>query len=189
MPVFNCTCISVMFPKHDNDYTVFENPIYSNLQLTVNGTNMPDEVVDTQGARFLHQSLVASDLASGLECTEEFEDSLVMAKNVAGDGTRYHNSLSDGTSFMWNVQTERNHAGYTFDGIDSNGQNIPIQIRGQPIFTGEGKDTYYYVDAADDNVHPPPPQIWLCRDTHFVVSTEGVKYEPFVTPEGSQSAN
>ena len=189
MPVFNCTCISVMFPKHDNDYTVFENPIYSNLQLTVNGTNMPDEVVDTQGARFLHQSLVASDLASGLECTEEFEDSLVMAKNVAGDGTRYHNSLSDGTSFMWNVQTERNHAGYTFDGIDSNGQNIPIQIRGQPIFTGEGKDTYYYVDSSDPNVHPPPPQLWLCRDTHFVVSTEGVRYEPFVTPEGSQSAN
>ena len=87
---------------------------------------MPDEVVDTQGARFLHQALVASDLASGLECTEEFENSLVMIKNTAGDGTRYRNCLSDGTSFMWNVQTERNHAGYTFDGIDSNGQNIPL---------------------------------------------------------------
>ena len=73
--------------------------------------------------------------------------------------------------------------------IDSNGQNIPIQIRGQPLFTGQGKDTYYFVDSEDNNVHPPPPQLWLCRDTHFVVSTEGVRYEPFVTPEGSQTAN
>ena len=188
MPVFNTSCISIMFPKHDNDYTVFENPIYSNLQLTVNGTNMPDEVVDTQGARFLHQALVASDLASGLECTEEFENSLVMIKNTAGDGTRYRNCLSDGTSFMWNVQTERNHAGYTFDGIDSNGQNIPIQLKGQPIYTGKN-DTYYYVDPDDSNVHPPPPQIWCCRDTHFVVSTEGVRYEPVSTPAGYETTD
>ena len=32
MPVCNTTCISIMFPKYDNDYTVFENPIYNNLQ-------------------------------------------------------------------------------------------------------------------------------------------------------------
>ena len=179
MPVSNTTCISIAFPKHDNDYTVFENPIYSNLQLTVNGRNIPDEVVDSQGARFLQQQLIASDLAGGLECTKEFEDSIVMAKNTS-DGTRYANCLSDGTSFLWNLQTERNNAGYTFDGIDSNGQNIPIQIKGQPIYTG-ANDTYYNVNA-DGSQHPPPPQIWLCRDTYFLVSTEGVKYVAFGTP-------
>ena len=42
MPVSNCSCISIMFPKHDNDYTVFENPCYDNLQLTVNGRNLSD---------------------------------------------------------------------------------------------------------------------------------------------------
>ena len=81
LPVYNTTCISVMFPKHDNDYTIFENPIYSNMQLTVNGKNMPDEVVDSQGARFLQQQLIASDLSGGLECTKEYEDSMVMIKN------------------------------------------------------------------------------------------------------------
>ena len=180
MPVCNTTCISIMFPKYDNDYTVFENPIYNNLQLTVNGKNMPDEVVNSQGARFLQQQLIAGDLSGGLECTKEFEDSIVMAKNTS-DGVRYHNSLSDGTSFMWNVQTERNNAGYTFDGIDSNGQNIPIQIKGQPLYSGIN-DTYYNVNAAG-TVHPPPPQIWLCRDTYFLVSTQGVVYEAFSTPE------
>lgn len=179
MPVSNTTCISIAFPKHDNDITVFENPIYSNLQLTVNGRNIPDEVVDSQGARFLQQQLIASDLSGGLECTKEFEDSIVMAKNTS-DGTRYANCLSDGTSLLWNIQTERNNAGYTFDGIDSNGQNIPIQIKGQPIYTG-ANDTYYNVNA-EGTQHPPPPQIWLCRDTYFLVSTQGVQYEAFSTP-------
>ena len=179
MPVTNTTCISIMFPKYDNDYTVFENPVYNNLQLTVNGKNMPDEVVSSQGARFLQQQLIASDLSGGLECTKEFEDSIVMAKNASG-GTRYANSLSDGTSFMWNVQCERNNAGYTFDGIDSNGQNIPIQIKGQPLYSG-ANDTYYNVNAAG-TIHPPPPQIWLCRDTYFVLSSAGVQYEAFSSP-------
>ena len=180
MPVCNTTCISIMFPKYDNDYTVLENPIYNNLQLTVNGKNMPDEVVNSQGARFLQQQLIASDLSGGLECTKEFEDSIVMAKNTV-QGTRYNNCLSDGTSFMWNVQCERNNAGYTFDGIDSNGQNIAIQIKGQPLYTGIN-DTYYNVNAAG-TIHPPPPQIWLCRDTFFILSTEGVVYEAFATPK------
>ena len=180
MPVCNTTCISIMFPKYDNDYTVLENPIYNNLQLTVNGKNMPDEVVKSQGARFLQQQLIASDLSGGLECTKEFEDSIVMAKNTV-QGTRYNNCLSDGTSFMWNVQCERNNAGYTFDGIDSNGQNIAIQIKGQPLYTGIN-DTYYNVNAAG-TIHPPPPQIWLCRDTFFILSTEGVVYEAFSTPK------
>ena len=183
MPVTNCCCISIMFPKHDNDYTIFENPIYQNLQLTVNGRNMPDEVVDSTGARFLQQMLIASDLDGGLECTKEFEDSIVMDRNTS-DGTRYVNCLADGTSFMWNVQCERGNAGYTFDGIDSNGQNIPIQIKGNPKYTGL-YDTYYNV-TADGTVHPPPPQIWLCRDTYWLASTNGLKYVGFSTPDDKQ---
>ena len=183
MPVTNCSCISIMFPKHDNDFTVFENPIYHNLQLTVNGKNMPDEVVDSTAARFYQQQLVCSDLDGGLECTKEYEDSMVMAKNTS-DGTRYLNSLSDGTSFMWNVQCERGNAGYTFDGIDSNGQNIPIQLKGNPKFTGPN-DTYFNVDV-EGKVHPPPPQIWLCRDTYWLASTNGLQYVSFGTPENKQ---
>ena len=184
MPVSNCSCISIMFPKHDNDYTVFENPVYDNMQLTVNGRNFPDEVVSTQGARFLQYQLIASDLSGGLECTKEYEDSIVMAKN-ATNGTRYTNSLSDGTSFMFNIQCERNNAGYTYDGIDSNGQNIPIQLKGNPIYTG-ANDTYYNVNA-EGTQHPPPPQIWLCRDTYFIASIDGLQYVSTGSPEGSQA--
>ena len=54
LPVSNLSCISIMFPRHDQDYTVFENPYYNNLQLTINGRNIPDETLDTTEARFLH---------------------------------------------------------------------------------------------------------------------------------------
>ena len=67
---------------------------------------------------------------------------------------------------------------------DSKGQNIPIQIKGQPIYTG-ANDTYYNVKS-DGSVRPPPPQIWLCRDTYFLVSTNGVRYVSNDTPASKQ---
>ena len=87
-----------MFPRHQQDYTVFENPCYNNLQLTINGRNVPDEVVDTTDARFLHYQLVASDLDKNIQCTKEYEDSIIMAKNDAS-GNRFKNTLSDNTAF------------------------------------------------------------------------------------------
>ena len=184
MPLFNTTSITVVFPKHANDYTCFDNPIYHNVQLTINGQNYPDEPVSTLGARFLQYQLVASELDGGIQCTKEFEDSLTMDRNKA-DGGKYKNTLSDASSFMLNIQTERSRGGYLFDGLDSNGQNIPIQIRGQPIYTGVN-DTYFNFDETGQN-HPPPPQIFMCRDTFFTVDTQyGLIYHPTGVPEGSQ---
>ena len=183
-PLNNTTSISVMFPKHSNDYTCFDNPIYHNLQLTINGKNYPDEPVSTLGARFLQYQLVASELDGGIQCTKEFEDSLTMPKNK-DDGTRYKNTLSDASSFMLNIQTERSRGGYLFDGLDSNGQNVPIQIRGQPIHSGDG-DTYFNCDETGKN-HPPPPQVFFCRDTYFTVDIhDGLVYHLKGCPPGSQ---
>ena len=80
-------------------------------------------------------------------------------------GNRYKNCLSDGTGFMWNVQLERGGTGFCYDSFDSNGLNVPIQIRGQPVYNGTN-DTYYNVDA-DGTIHPPQIQMWLYRDTYF----------------------
>ena len=99
-----------MFPRHDQDYTVFENPCYNNLQLTINGRNVPDETLDTTEARFLHY---------------------------------------------------------------------------QPFYSGDN-DTYYNVDA-DGTTHPPQIQMWLCRDTYFIASTDSMRYISTGSPEGSQA--
>lgn len=184
IPLMNVTTMSIMFPKHGNDITVFENPIYQNCYLTIAGTNYPDEPLTTIGSRFLEQQLVASDLDSNtLLCTKEFEDSMTMSKNSAG-GTRYSNTLSDGTSFIYNVQTERSNAGYCYDGLDSNFGNVQIQINGQPMYTG-ANDTYYNVDSSG-LAHPPPVQLWLTRDTWFSLDLNGLRYHDKTTPPGSQ---
>lgn len=189
MPLSNCTCISIAFPRHDNDYTVFENPFLQNLQLTINGRNVPDEAVSSTGPQFLHEQLVASDLDGGLQTTKEYEDSLTMTRNNETTQARFENKLSDNTSFLWNVQLERNGAGYCWDGFDSAGMNIPIQIKGNPIYSGgenNVNNTYYVPEPDTPTYHPPPPQIWSCSDTYFVATTEGLRYVDGAPP-GSQA--
>jgi len=63
---------------------------------------------------------------------------------------------------------------------DFNGQNIAIQLKGNPIYSGNN-DIYYNIDAAGSR-HPPLPQLWLCYDTYFEVSASGVKYISDQTP-------
>ena len=98
---------------------------------------------------------------------------------------KYKNCLSDGTSFMFNIQCERNGAGYTYDGFDSNGQNIAIQLKGQPIYTDDN-DTYWNFNNDGGKTTPPPPQIWCCRDTYFLASVNGLQYFNCDSPPNSQ---
>ena len=169
----NVTSLSIVFPKHANDLTVFENPVYDGLQLRINNKNYPDKTLSTLGAEFLQLQLIASDLDGSIECTKEFEDSYCQDRN-ATDGTRYTNTLSDCSSFMWNVQLERNGGGYFFDGFESHGANIPIELVGKPIYSGN-QDTYYNVDTSGNN-HPPAPQCWSCKDTFILLTNGDMKF-------------
>jgi hypothetical protein len=183
----NVVMISAMFPKRSNDYTVFENPIWENVNLKVNGVQYPDEVVTTVGGRFLEDQLVAAELDGVLECTKEYKDSYCQEKN-APDGARYENTLSDTTAFMFNVQTERSGAGYCFDGLDTKGQNVDIQLEGTPIFKGVN-NTYYNCGPIGNvtSVHPPQPECWICKDTFFVAGDFGMVYKKDDYPYGSQA--
>ena len=169
----NVTSLSIVFPKHANDLTVFENPVYEGLQLRINNKNYPDKTLSTVGAEFLQLQLIASDLDGPIECTKEFEDSYCQDRN-ASDGTRYTNTLSDCSSFLWNVQLERNGGGYFFDGYESHGANIPIELVGKPVYSGS-PDTYYNVDASG-TVHPPAPQCWSCKDTYILLTNGDMKF-------------
>ena len=110
-----------------------------------------------------------------------------MARNNS-NGVRYKNCLSDGTSFMFNIKTERNGAGY-YEGYDSYGQNVAVQIKGQPIYTDDN-DTYWNFNNDSGATNPPPPQIWCCRDTYFLASDNGLQVKNFGcdSPPNSQDA-
>lgn len=182
IPFFNTTCASLMFPKNANDITVFNNPMYQNVQLRINSVSYPDVAFSTVDSRFLQYQLNAAELDGNLECTKEFLDSIIQTRNDPKTGQRYVNTLSDTSSFMCNFQLERSGAGFCFDGIDSDGQNIGVELDAQPIYNGIN-DTYYNVDDKG-TIHPPAPELWLCRDTYFVATVGGMKYYKEKTPEG-----
>jgi hypothetical protein len=187
----NVKDIYVMFPKHSNDYTVFENTCINQFALRVMGVQYPERVISTLGARFYQMELTAADLDGPLRPTNEFVDSYTMKKNDE-TGVPYDFALRDGTSFALIIQSERNESGYVFDGIDSNGQSTPIDIQFVPLYPGDTFDTYYNVDMTPffhvGQSHPPAPQLWFCRDVYWEMSVEnGVRFHKYGEPVGSQS--
>lgn len=179
----NTTNISVVFPRHANDITVMQNPMYQNLQLRIDNKNFPDRALSTLGAEFLQMQVIASDLDGPIQCTQEFEDAYTQSKNST-TGKRYNNTLRDDTRFIWNVQLERNGGGYFFDGYESKGRNVAIELVGNPIYQG-ANDTYYNVDK-DGKIHPPPPQIWSCKDIYITLCLGDIKVHMNGEPEYSQ---
>ncbi len=179
----NTTNITVMCPKRVNDCTVFENIMYQNVSLSVNKHQYPDSEVSTIGPRFYQMQLVANELDGTLEATAEFEESYTQPLNNPSTGERYPLCRSDGTSFGINFQLERSNGGYVFDGIDTGSKTVPITFKGQPIWPGTN-DTYYNYDATNTSVHPQPPELWICQDTYFKMSTKGLEYCGPMTPPG-----
>jgi hypothetical protein len=166
--------------------------MYQNVQCTIGNKNFPDEPFETLGARFLQFQIIASDLDGPIEPTVEYLNSLTRAKNK-DDGSRAIQTATDTTSFMINMQLERSGAGYCFDGLDTHGQNISIQLKGGPIWSGTN-DTYYCFEATkaaptlvEDYKHPIPPQVWICQETYWKVSNnEGMVYMRNDNPPNTQ---
>ena len=181
----NVTNISVVFPRHSNDITVMQNPMYQNMQLRIDNKNFPDRALSTLGAEFLQMQVIASDLDGPIQCTQEFEDAYTQSKNDSTTGARYKNTLRDDSRFIWNVQLERNGGGYFFDGYESKGRNVAIEIVDSPIYSGEN-DTYYNVDPEQPESHPPSPQLWSCRDIYMTLGVGDIKMHLNGEPEYSQ---
>ena len=184
IPLRNATNITMMFPKSPIDITCFDNIMYQNVQLVVNKRTYPDtEFHNTCAARFYQHQLIANELDGALEATQEFEDSFTQPLNDPVTGKRYTNCRSDGTSFGINFQLERSNAGYVFDGLDTGSNSVTVTFRGQPMYRGED-DTYFIPDPTLPDVHPPAPEAWICSDTFFTWSVNGVDYHPNGIPAG-----
>lgn len=168
----NATNITMMFPRRPIDITCFENIMYQNVQLIVNKRTYPDtEFATTCDARFYQHQLVANELDGMLECTKEFERSYTQPINDLKTGAKYSNNIADATSFGINFQLERSNAGYVFDGL-SYENPVTVTFRGQPMFNGNN-DQYYNVGGGG---HPPAPEAWICSDSYWIWSTNGVEY-------------
>ncbi|KAA6354012.1 MAG: hypothetical protein EZS28_050461 [Streblomastix strix] len=113
------------------------------MQVTTCGRNFPDMPMNTLDQQFFQMQLNASNLDLLFEAIDEFEDALTTPRNIASRGLNPHTDL---TSFMIILQCERNSNGaLTFDGLDTNNQNVSVELRGGPIYQGD-TDCYYNID-------------------------------------------
>ena len=197
VPLRNATNITMMFPQHDGDCTVYKNIMYENVRLTVNKKVYPEtEFENTWDGRFIQYQLQANELDGDIEPTKEFMESisrpLQKVENYGPPlferGKRFLMCPFDNTSFGINFQLERGNAGYVFDGIDTGSQAVNIEFKGTPLVQGND-DPYIYPNMQVNNGAPISvnnaytnqcfPEMWICSDTYWTWSIQdGVKYYP-----------
>ncbi|KAA6388373.1 MAG: hypothetical protein EZS28_016102 [Streblomastix strix] len=137
------TDLCLLFPKVTRATTCYENPCYHNMQVTTCGRNFSDSSMNTLDQQFFQIQLNVSNLDLLFEATDEFEDDLTTSRNTASRRLNLHIDL---TSFMITLQCERNSNGaLTFDGLDTNNQNVSVELRRASIYQGD-TDYYYNVD-------------------------------------------
>ncbi|KAA6381992.1 MAG: hypothetical protein EZS28_022480 [Streblomastix strix] len=147
------TDLSLLIPKDVRATTFYENSQNYNMQVTTYSRNFPDMPMNTLDQQFFQMQLNASNLDLLFEATDEFEDALISPKNTV---SRRLNLNIDLISFMITLQCKKNNNGaLTFDGLDTQNQNLSEELYEAPIYQGE-RDCYYNVDLMGQR---PPPQI------------------------------
>jgi hypothetical protein len=188
--LFNTTSIIVGFPKTSHEITCLQNPSQTRMQLKLNNVNIPNEGFDTHSVAHLKDQMGTASLDGPLNCTRDFENSVMLEHNQP-DGTRWGNALTDDTSYLCQFQCERSDAAFVIDGINTGGQNVPIELNSTPKYSG-AYDTYYYpVYPTAQGAVPEPntnrPFMLEVRDTFWVLDLQGLHYFSDKLPRGSQA--
>jgi hypothetical protein len=70
--------IEILFPRLSTDLTCFYNPMLRGLQLSFDKKRFPDRGAQTNTGEFLRYSIESANLDGVLQCTEAFENSIVV---------------------------------------------------------------------------------------------------------------
>jgi hypothetical protein len=188
--LFNTNCLIIGFPTTANQITVLTNPQLVGAQMQVNGNNIPHDKFDTTGNIHLRDQLGISSLDGVLSPSRDYENAIINEHNepFAEDGSggaRYPNCLADDTSYLCQFPTERSDAAFIVDGVNSHGQNVPIQFEGVPKYPGP--DDTYYIPIPGGEKNTNKPFLLEVRDTFWVLDLGGMHYFSEEVPRGSQT--
>jgi hypothetical protein len=137
--------------------------------LKADNRKIPNFPLTSIGAIFLEMMYNVSDFADfELRMIAEFEDSLTRPRNdlriIDGNFNRI-NMSTDCTSFLINIQCERQGGGTYFDGLFDT--NVTINISETPMYRGNN-DSYFIPDLIDPTLHPPSPLICFVNETLII---------------------
>jgi len=186
----NVNCISVMFGTDTLNTTVFRNPMIRNLQINIGNTHYPADRISTMNAlspEYLTYQLQACELDGAITPRKSFVNSILHDRllytidsagnpNVTG---RYDGTKSDGTDFVFTVETERGQSGYVFDGLTTDG-NVTVRLTFEPIATNPAHNVYNNYDPVNyPGRVPSAPVLHLARDVFWELGFNE-RGEPFM---------
>jgi hypothetical protein len=156
IPLLNAKEIITLFPRSANDLTVFRNPEYQHLMLTLLNRNLPQKGCNSNSTEFYRMELESCNLDTGLCPTQSFENSYT--KKVCPYFPMRQRVEEDDTDFAMVFNLERQSSNAFFaDPVNS--ANESITLTGSPQAQGmgdaalrQGGDIYYHLNAEDDQV-------------------------------------
>jgi hypothetical protein len=168
--------IEILFPRLSTDLTCFFNPMLRGLQLSFDKKRFPDRGAQTNTGEFLRYSIESANLDGVLQCTEAFENSIVVPPQTKAPFR--DRSKNDNSSFQFIVPVERKSANaFFFDGVNNPAETITLTAN--PIVSEGDQDIYLYNHRHNQpntgKKNGTPPMICLVSDTFWLFSTSGKK--------------
>lgn len=165
--LINCSSIAFTFPRTPNELTCSFNPRCSAIQLQIDNKTYPDKPFssyDFEFSNYILHNLMFDDL---------FRPNHSLMRALTGNS--FH---LDDSNFMFVVATERLDSDpFVFDGISKDNCFITLLGTFNPItLVNPGYTSNIDLDSYSKCPNRQPPIMYLCQDTLWELSSEGVNY-------------
>jgi hypothetical protein len=162
VPLNNVKELLSLYPRSPNDLTVFRNPEYKDLTITLLNTNYPQKGADTTSATHFRTTTECCNLDGLLTPTNSFTNSYL--RTVSQFRPRRQRCEGDDTDYVFVTLLAR-LSGNIFYSDAIKRANETIAVKGSPRFQGygaaltgassdsDGSDTYFYLNREDEEDH------------------------------------
>ena len=163
----NCSSIAFTFPRTPNELTCSFNPRCSSIQLQIDNKTYPDKPFSTYDfdfSNYILHNLMYDDL---------FRPNHALMRALIE--TSFH---LDDSNFIFVVATERLDSDpYVFDGITKDNCFITLLGNFNPKnLVVPGLETNTDLESYSKCPNRQPPIMFICQDTLWELSSEGVNY-------------
>jgi hypothetical protein len=173
IPLSNAKEIISVFPRNANETTVFMNPEYNHLMLTLLNRNFPQKGANSTSGDLYRFELESCNRDTILRSTQSFEASYV--KKVCPTVPFRQRSTSDDIDFalVFNLERQSSNA---FFADPVNSANETKMLTGSPQVQGLVGDVYYWLNAENDQSvdfkNKASPILVVVSDTFWMFSTK-----------------
>lgn len=154
--LINCSSIAFIWPQTQNQLTCSFNPLCTSIQLMIDNKTYPDKPFST--TEYAHSNYILNNLM--------FDD-IFKPNNALRNSLKYPWDVNykERSNYMFIVSTERIDSDpFVFDGITKD--NCFITLNG----TFDSRSEYSKTSSR------MPPIMFICQDTVWELSSEGVNY-------------